>query len=39
MRATEIKRVEYLKKGTKISGRGGVFKIDVDREIIPEGWL
>mmetsp|Transcript_49029 Transcript_49029/g.147670 ORF Transcript_49029/g.147670 Transcript_49029/m.147670 type:complete len:462 (-) Transcript_49029:343-1728(-) len=36
---TEIKRVEYLKSPTRVSGRGGVFKADVDRSAIPEGWL
>ena len=39
MRATEIKRVEYLKRGVKVSGRGGVFKSRIDKEVIPDGWL
>lgn len=39
MRATEIKRVEYLKKGVKVSGKGGVFKAKIDRDVIPDGWL
>jgi len=39
MRATQIKRVEYLKRGVKVSGRGGVFKAKVDRDTIPDGWL
>ncbi|KAL7538269.1 hypothetical protein ACHAXR_009527 [Thalassiosira sp. AJA248-18] len=39
MRATEIKRVEYLKRGVKVSGQGGVFKAKVDRDVIPDGWL
>ena len=39
MRATEIRRVEYLKKGIKISGRGGVFKANIDKSVIPDGWL
>lgn len=39
MRATEIKRVEYLKKGVRVSGRGGVFKAKIDRDVIPDGWL
>ena len=39
MRATEIKRVEYLKRGVKVSGSGGVFKANVDRDAIPDGWL
>lgn len=39
MRVTEIKRVEYLKRGVKVSGQGGVFKAKVDRDLIPDGWL
>lgn len=39
MRATEIKRVEYLKKPLRVSGRGGVFKAQVPRDVIPDGWL
>ncbi len=39
MRATEIKRVEYLKQGVRVSGKGGVFKAKVPRTVIPEGWL
>lgn len=39
MRATEIKRVEYLKQGVKVSGQGGVFKAKIDRDVIPDGWL
>jgi magnesium-dependent phosphatase 1 len=39
MRATEIKRVEYLKRGVKVSGRGGVFKADIEKDAIPDGWL
>jgi len=39
MRATEIKRVEYLNHGVKVSGKGGVFKARIDRNIIPDGWL
>lgn len=38
MRATEIRRIEYLKKPVKISGQGGVFKARVDRDVIPDGW-
>lgn len=37
--ATEIRRVEYLKKGIRVSGRGGIFKASIDREAIPDGWL
>jgi len=36
---TEIKRVEYLKQGVKVSGRGGVFKVDIDEKKLPEGWM
>jgi hypothetical protein len=39
MRATEISRVEYLKRGVKISGKGGVFTAIIERELIPDGWL
>ena len=39
MRATEIKRVEYLKRGVKVKGSGGVFKANVPNEVIPDGWL
>jgi len=39
MRATEIKRVEYLKRGVKVSGRGGVFKANIGKDAIPDGWL
>eukprot|EP00586_Coscinodiscus_wailesii_P016562 CAMPEP_0172498796 /NCGR_PEP_ID=MMETSP1066-20121228/117518_1 /TAXON_ID=671091 /ORGANISM="Coscinodiscus wailesii, Strain CCMP2513" /LENGTH=479 /DNA_ID=CAMNT_0013272225 /DNA_START=207 /DNA_END=1646 /DNA_ORIENTATION=- len=38
-RATEIKRVEYLKRGVKVSGRGGVFKVDIEKDVLPDGWL
>jgi len=33
------KRVEYLKQGVKVSGRGGVFKVKIDRDVVPDGWL
>ena len=39
MRVTEIRRVEYLKRPVRVSGSGGVFKADVDRNVIPDGWL
>eukprot|EP00804_Cyclotella_cryptica_P015914 CCRYP_006407-RA/>CCRYP_006407-RA protein AED:0.27 eAED:0.27 QI:93/1/1/1/1/1/2/300/470 len=39
MRATEIKRVAYLKKGVKVSGQGGIFKVKVSKDVIPDGWL
>jgi len=37
--ATEIRRAEFLKRPVRVSGRGGVFKADVDRGVIPDGWL
>jgi len=39
MRATEIRRVSYLKKGVQVSGKGGIFKVNIDRNVIPDGWL
>ncbi len=39
MRATEIRRVQYLKRGVRVSGQGGVFKAKVDKNVIPDGWL
>lgn len=39
MRATEIKRVEYLKEGARVTGSGGIFKATVDKKMIPDGWL
>jgi hypothetical protein len=39
MRATEIRRVEYLKKPLKVSARGGVFKVKIEKNLIPDGWL
>ena len=35
---TEIKRVAYLKKPVKMAGQGGVFKVQIDPEMIPDGW-
>ncbi|CAM9603807.1 unnamed protein product, partial [Heterosigma akashiwo] len=39
MRATEIKRVAYLQRGVRVSGQGGVFKADIERDVLPDGWL
>jgi hypothetical protein len=39
MRATEIKRVQYLNRPVKVSGQGGVFKVKIDRDAIPDGWV
>ena len=36
---TEIRRVEYLKRPLRVSGRGGVFKADVPRDALPDGWV
>ena len=36
--ATEIKRVAYLKKPVKLPGQPGVFKVRIDKDIIPDGW-
>lgn len=35
---TEIKRVEYLKKPVRVSGQGGVFKVDVDKDVLPDSF-
>jgi magnesium-dependent phosphatase 1 len=39
MRATVIKRVSYLKKGVRVSGKGGVFKAHIEKDVIPDGWV
>eukprot|EP00978_Attheya_sp_CCMP212_P007231 scaffold16787_cov52-Attheya_sp.AAC.3 len=39
MRATEIRRVAYLKQGIPISGQKGISKITIDQNLIPDGWL
>lgn len=36
---TEILRVDYLTRGVKVSGKGGVFKANVPIDAIPDGWL
>jgi len=38
-RATEIRRVEYLKRPINVSGQGGVFKADIPRDAIPDRWI
>lgn len=35
---TEIKRVAYLKRPVKISGKGGVFKATIPSSVLPNGW-
>lgn len=39
MRATEIRRVQYLNYGVKVPGQSGVFNAKIDRNAIPEEWL
>ena len=36
---TEIRRVEYLTRAVPVSGKGGVFKVDIDTSVIPPGWI
>lgn len=36
---TEIKRIQYLKRGVKVSGKGGVFKVKIDRSVLPDDWM
>ena len=35
---TEIKRVAYLKRPVKIPAQGGVFKVSIDADLLPDGW-
>jgi len=35
---TEIKRIEYLKHPVKMPAQGGVFKVQIDPALLPEGW-
>ena len=35
---TEIKRIEYLKHPVKMPAQGGVFKVWIDPDILPDGW-
>ena len=35
---TEIKRVAYLKRPFQVSGQRGVFQVDIDPCVLPEGW-
>jgi magnesium-dependent phosphatase 1 len=37
--ATEIKKVAYLKRPVKVSGKGGVFKANIPQDVLPDGWL
>ena len=36
---TEIRRAAWLKSPVTVSGKGGVFKVDIDPDVIPEGWI
>jgi magnesium-dependent phosphatase 1 len=36
---TEIKRVQYLKRPMNVSAQGGVFKVQIDPNVIPDGWV
>jgi hypothetical protein len=36
---TEIKRVQYLKLPVAMSGQGGVFRAQINRDVIPDGWI
>ncbi|CAJ1933918.1 unnamed protein product [Cylindrotheca closterium] len=35
---TEIKRAAYLKKPIRVQGAGGVFKAQIDPDVVPDGW-
>ena len=35
---TEIRGVEYLKRGVPTKGKGGVWQAEVPRDVVPEGW-
>lgn len=35
---TEIKRVQYLKRPVEVAAQGGVFKVQIDPALIPDGW-
>lgn len=39
MRATEKRRVQYLKRGVTVAAQGGVFKVSIDKDVLPDGWL
>ena len=36
---TEIKKVAYLKRPMKVSGKGGIFKTKIPQDVLPEDWL
>lgn len=38
---TEIKKVAYLKRPVKVSGQGGVFKVQIspNDDVLPDGWV
>jgi len=35
---TEIKRIDYLKNPVKMPAQGGVFKVSIDPDLLPDGW-
>lgn len=35
---TEIKRVQYLRQPIKVAAQGGVFKVQIDPAVLPDGW-
>lgn len=39
MRATKIRRVQYLNYGVPVSGSSGVFNVKIEKSAIPDGWL
>jgi cold shock CspA family protein len=36
--ASEIRRVAYLKRPVPCRGQGGIFTVDIDPAILPDGW-
>ena len=36
---TEIKRIDYLKRPMKLPAQGGVFKVSIDPNVLPDGWI
>ena len=38
MRATEIRRVQYLKRPVKLQAKGGIFSVEIPQDVLPDGW-
>ena len=38
-RCTEIRRVELLRKPVRVKAKGDIFKVTIDQDCVPEGWL